>query len=81
MTVRVEPLRDLILVALRPIPDKTGSIIRVSHFTPARWANVLAVGPEVRDVSVGMGVLVNPLIGTVIEGGLLYPEGSILATE
>ena len=80
-TVTTTPLRELVLCRLRPLPEQTGGIIRVSRFEPARWADVLAVGPECRDTTVGDGVLVNPLIGTVIGNDLMLPEGSILSYD
>ncbi len=80
-TVVLEPMRDWVLVRLRPVADKTGLIHRVVHFEASRWADVLAVGPEVRDVAVGMVVLVNPLIGQIIQDDLLVPEPSIMAYE
>lgn len=78
-TVVLEPLRDLVLVRLRPLPEKTGSIIRVQRNEIARKADVLAVGPEVRDVKVGWGVVVNPLAGQEVGEGLLLPESSVMA--
>ena len=80
-TVTTTPLRELVLCRLRPLPEQTGGIIRVSRFESSRWADVLAVGPEVRDTTVGDGVLVNPLIGTVIGNDLMLPEGSILSYD
>ena len=81
MTITTTPLRDLVLCRLRPLPEQTGGIIRVSRFESSRWADVLAVGPECRDTTVGDGVLVNPLIGTVIGNDLMLPEGSILSYD
>ena len=78
-TVVTNPLRDNVLVRLRPISEKTGSIIRVNHFEPSRWADVLATGPECRDTKVAMPVLVNPLIGAVIGDDLIMSETSVLA--
>ena len=79
MTIDVKPLRNLVRCRLRPLPDQTGSIIRVSRFEAARWADVLAVGPECRDVGIGMGILINPLVGQIIGEDLLLPEASVLA--
>ena len=78
-TVVTNPLRDNVLVRLRPISEKTGSLYRVSHYESSRRADVLAVGPEVRDLAVGMGVLVNPLIGTAVGDDLIQPESSVYA--
>lgn len=74
-------MRDLVVVRLRPQPEKTGLIVRVQHDQIARWADVVSVGPEVRDIKPGMGVLVNPLAGHDVNGKILLPESAILATE
>ena len=79
MTVTVEPLRNNVLVRLRPVAEKTGLIVRVAHFEASRWADVLAAGPECRETEVAMPVLVNPLVGAVISDDLVMPETSILA--
>ena len=78
-TVVTNPLRDNVLVRLRPIAEKTGSIIRVVHYEASRRADVLAVGPECRDLKVGQGVLVNPLIGSQVGDDLIQPESSVYA--
>ena len=80
-TVTTTPLRNLVLCRLRPLPEQTGGIIRVSRYEPARWADVLAVGTECRDVGIGRGVLVNPLVGNLIGDDLMLPEPSILSYE
>lgn len=81
MTIALSPMRNLILVNLRPLPEKTGSIVRVSRYEPARWADVIAVGPECRDVRQGMVVLVPPLVGQLVQDNQLLPESSVLAYE
>lgn len=79
MTVTLSPLMAHVLVRLKPLPEKTGSIIRVSRNEYAREADVLAVGPECRDVQVGYVVLVTTLVGQAVNDALLVPESSILA--
>jgi co-chaperonin GroES (HSP10) len=79
MTVTLHPLMSHVLIRLRPLPEKTGSIIRVSRQEYAREAEVLAVGPECRDVSVGDRVVVTTLAGQVVNDAILIPESSILA--
>jgi co-chaperonin GroES (HSP10) len=79
MTVTFHPLMSHVLVRLKPLPEKTGSIIRVDRQEYAREAHVLAVGPECRDVSVGDVVVVTTLAGQVVNDALLVPESSILA--
>lgn len=79
MTVTLAPLQSNVLVRLRPLPEKTGSIIRVSRAAYAQEADVLAVGPECRDVKQGDVVLVTTLVGQVVGPDTLVPESSILA--
>ena len=79
MPVVVSCFKNNVLLRLRPIAEKTGSIIRVSHYEAARRADVLAVGPECRDLTVGLGVLCNPLIGQNVGEDLLQPVSSVLA--
>lgn len=79
MTIRLEPLHSHLLIRLRPLPEQTGSIIRVDRNEWAREADVLAIGPECRDVSPGDVILVSTLAGQVIGGEILVPESSVLA--
>lgn len=77
MTV-LEPLGSRLLVKLRPLPESTGRILRVARDESARAADVLAIGPETRDVEVGMGVLVSTLAGQLVGDQILMPESSVL---
>ena len=79
MTVRLEPLRDLIVVRLRPLPDHVGAILMPLRQESAREADVVAVGPEVRDVLMGQGVLVSALAGQIVGDDILLPESAVLA--
>lgn len=79
MSITLQPLGAQVLVRLIPLPEKTGSIIRVSRNEYARQANVLAVGPECRDVSTGDVVLVGSLAGQQVGEDLLVPETAVLA--
>lgn len=78
-TYQLAPLRDLVLVRLRPLPEKVGLIhVPSQHQETAREADVLAVGPEVLDVAVGSAVLVSVLTGQVVGEDILLPESSVL---
>lgn len=79
MTVSIQPLLNHVLLRLRPLPERTGAIYRVSRSAYAQEADVLAVGPECRDVSPGDVVLVTTLVGQVVGQDHLVPESSILA--
>lgn len=77
----ISPLRDLLVVRLRPLPEMTGSLHRVQRNEAARWADCSVIGPEVRDVQAGQGLLVNPLSGQAIGEDLLIPESAVLGYE
>lgn len=78
MTVTLQPLQDRVLVSLRPLPTMTGHIHRVSRQEYARSADVLAIGPEVRDVKVGDVVLVSALAGQQVGENQLVSEAQII---
>lgn len=77
--INLEPLGNRLLVRLRPLPETTGRIVRVQRDESARAADVLAIGPETRDVEVGTGVLISTLAGQLIGDRILLPESSVLA--
>lgn len=84
--VKLVPVRDLVVVRPERPKGLTSSLIEVVDMTPkaAFRGIVLAVGPEVRDLQVGMRVLFSRLQGWQIELGetvFILPEGAILATE
>lgn len=79
--MRLEPLRDLVLIRLRPLPEKTGLILRVSRQEFAGWADVVDTGPECVDVRKGDVVLVSVLAGQQVGEEILLPESSILAYQ
>ena len=73
------PLRDMVLVELQPEPIQ--SVLQVLREPRAvRAARVVAVGPEVRDLTVDMMALVNQVSATAINGYWLVPERSVLGT-
>lgn len=77
-TFTLSPLGNRILVKLRAQEQK-GLIIRVQNTDSARAADVVSVGPEVRDVAPGMAVLVSALAGQLVGEEVLLPESSVLA--
>lgn len=74
------PLRNLLLVRLKPEETQKGSLIVIRDPRLARPAEVLAVGPEVRDVKVGDTAVVNSISATLIGDALLVPETAVLGT-
>jgi co-chaperonin GroES (HSP10) len=77
--IKLEPLGSRLLVRLRPLPAQTGLILRVARNESAREAEVIAVGPQVRDAKEGQTVLINPLAGTMVNDEIILSESSILA--
>ncbi len=47
------PLRDKALVRVLPMPETTGLIHRAPTETPLRRVEVLAVGPDAKELAVG----------------------------
>lgn len=78
MSVTLEPLGNRLIVRLRPTAQK-GLILRVQNEETARAADVLSIGPEVRDVKTGQGVLIQALAGQLVGDDILIGESSILA--
>lgn len=78
MTYQLAPLGARLLVRLRPQAQK-GMIVRINQQDSARAADVVSVGPDVRDVEVGRGVLISALAGQEVGDQVLLPESSVLA--
>jgi co-chaperonin GroES (HSP10) len=79
--MRIEPLRDMVVVSLRPERTNGGPLVVVRQARAAvREAEVVAVGPECRDVTVGQVVLVNLLTATQVEESYLVAEPTVLGT-
>lgn len=76
--VTLEPLASNILVKLRNLPETTGIIVRVARDEVTRIADVLAVGPEVRDVTAGQAVVINILTAHEVGDRYLVPESGVL---
>lgn len=77
--IEITPLHDKLVIQLRPLPDMTGVLHRVDRNELVRQADVIAVGPDVREVSAGDAVLVNVVAGQQLGGQLVIPESAILA--
>ena len=73
----ITPLHDNCVVRVKPLPEKTGSIIRVQRDELAREAEIIAVGPECREAKAGQSVYVNVLVGHEVGDVLLIPEHAI----
>lgn len=76
----VTPLQDFVLAALLPEP-KPDSALVVVDWRPRNTcrAQILAVGPEVRDTRVGQTVVISRLQGTTIGSEqVLLRESAVL---
>jgi hypothetical protein len=78
--VTILPLRNLVLVRLRPSPARSSLLHVIMSERVARQADVVAVGPEVRDLVVGQIVVVNSVAGTAVGDSMLLAESAILGT-
>lgn len=79
--MKILPLRNQVLCKLLELAPTNGSIVRVRDTQAIREAEVLAVGPECRDVQVGQVVIVNRLVLTQIGEQYLTAEPHILGTR
>lgn len=81
--MKLTPLADQIVARLLTEPEHAGHIEVVRLQAPASTrAEVVAVGPDVREVRVGQRVLVSRLQGIEVnlaEPLVLLPEGAVLA--
>ena len=79
LSVRIMPLRNMVLVRLEPEAPLSGlQVIRPERVV--RPAKILACGPEVRDLAPDMVALVNIVTATQVDGCYLVPAPSILGT-
>lgn len=79
MTVEIQPLKDRVLVRVKPLPEKLGTIWTPGRQTYARQADVIACGPECLDTKPGQVVLVPALAGQLIGENQMIAESQILA--
>ena len=79
--MNARPLRNLILVTLRDAPTTSVGLLEVVKFdkTPSMFADTDAVGPDVREVSVGDRIVVSRLQGVTVDNQVLLPETAVLA--
>ena len=78
----VTPLRNQVLVTLDTqvhTVTESGLVVQRLHQEPSMYATVIAVGPEVRETSVGKRVVVSRLQGIQVGDAVLLPESAVLA--
>mgnify|MGYP001579446666 CR=1 FL=1 len=81
--MRIEPLRDYVVVTLRPEEGnghRGGLVVVRAAKNAIREAEVVGVGPECRDIHMGDTVLINLLVASQIGEQYLVPEPTILGT-
>jgi co-chaperonin GroES (HSP10) len=78
--VKVIPLQNLVLLRLLPQPPVSKLIVVLSDTRIAKRAEVVAVGPEVLDLTVGNTVLFNSAAGMAIGDEVLVRESAVLGT-
>lgn len=81
--MKIEPLRDYLVLRLLPEPPRHGLIAAVKlNDRPSAHAEIVEVGPEVRDCIIGGRVIVSRLQGFQIDLGeplVLVRESAVLA--
>jgi len=81
MDLHIQPLRDLVVVELEATPaPPAGQLQVIRHDVLMRTARITACGPEVRDLRPGMRALVNTAAAAQVNGSLVVPESTIVAT-
>ena len=84
--VQLEPLGRMLVIRAEAPHALKSDVIAVVDFSPkpAVRGEVLAIGPEVRDITVGQRVIFSKLQGYEVDLGqplVLLQEGAVLATE
>lgn len=78
--MRLTPLRDFVVLRLLPPHQNGGKLVVIATEKAVREGEVISVGPEVRDVSVGQRILVNRLAASQVGEFHLVSEKNILGT-
>jgi co-chaperonin GroES (HSP10) len=78
--VELEPLTNHLLLVLEPEPEKSKTIVLANQLEGlARFGKITAIGPEVRDLKVGMRVLASITAGVEVQAGVvMIAEGAVL---
>jgi hypothetical protein len=74
-----DPLVNNLIVRLQPEPE-VSTVIQVQKSTEGlcRYGEILAIGPEVRDLKVGQTVLASVTAGVELSDGVLISENAVL---
>lgn len=80
MSVELSPLGQNLLLRLEPEPELS-AVLQVVKSTEglARFGQVTAIGPDVRDVVVGQRILASITAGVEVSGGvIMLSESAVL---
>ena len=77
--LKITPLRNMVLVRLEPA-QSNGQIQVIQAPQAVQQAHIVACGPEVTDLEVGIMALVNTAAATQLNGQLLVPQSAVLGT-
>jgi co-chaperonin GroES (HSP10) len=77
--IEFQPLVSNLIVRLQPEPE-VSTVIQVQKSTEGlcRYGEVIAIGPEVRDIKVGQTVLASVTAGVEMADGMLLSESAVL---
>jgi hypothetical protein len=80
VTVTLSPMTHHLLLVLEPEPEKSKTIVLAGQLEGlARFGKVISIGPEVRDIKVGMRVLASITAGVEVQAGVvMIAEGAVL---
>jgi co-chaperonin GroES (HSP10) len=83
MTVTLDPLTNHLLLALEPEPEKSKTIVLANQLEGlARSGKVIAIGPEVKDIKVGMRIVASITAGVEVQAGVvLISEGAVIGVQ
>jgi hypothetical protein len=80
--IEFQPLTNQLLITVEPEPPQSTIIdVQRSHEGLARFGEVTAIGPEVRDVKVGQRVLASITAAADTPWGHLISEEAVLGIQ
>jgi len=73
------PSRDGLIIRLEPEPELSKVIhVQRAHEDLARFGEIVALGPEVRDLKIGQRVLASITAGVELPQGVLVSQKAVL---
>lgn len=81
--MNLKPLQDIVVLRPREVKTTSAIIVPDAYARPSYVGEVVEVGPDVEEISVGQRVLYAPFRGTTVSQGdenvLLIAESEIVA--